>query len=423
MDWNKVSRIAVKNIVHVMYIAGMTKLPAILFILLLTSFPAFSQRSIKGKVVNGITGEVLPGASVFISNTSKGTISNKQGYFELNDIPIGKHDLIISSIGYETNVFSFSAEQLPLQLKVEMEVKVRELPNVTVEPSVEEGWDKWGRLFMDNFIGSTPNAAQCKIKNEKSIRFRFYKKSNRVIAWCDEPLIVENKALGYKISYQLEDFEVNFKRGSTAFAGFPFFEEMDKSKKRWQRNRDKSYYGSMIHFMRSVYHDSLASEGFEVRRMVKVPNLEKQRVSKIYNPARIGLPAAQHDTVAKDSIEYYQRIMRQKDVTEVYGNSLLAADSLVVNQEGSYKFIFFEDYLYITYKKEQEDKAYLLHHLESRSPAFQRSYIWLPALKTIAIDANGSYYPPQEIFSSAYWGWDEKISNMLPVDYEPGNNK
>lgn len=230
MGWNKVSRIAVKNIVHVMYIAGMTKLPAILFILLLTSFPAFSQRSIKGKVVNGITGEVLPGASVFISNTSKGTISNKQGYFELNDIPIGKHDLVISSIGYETNAFSFSAEQLPLQLKVEMEVKVRELPNVTVEPSVEEGWDKWGRLFMDNFIGSTPNAAQCKIKNEKSIRFRFYKKSNRVIAWCDEPLIVENKALGYKISYQLEDFEVNFKGALPHLQDFLFLKRWTKAK-------------------------------------------------------------------------------------------------------------------------------------------------------------------------------------------------
>jgi hypothetical protein len=399
----------------------MIKMPAILFILLLTFLSVSSQRTIKGNVVNHSNGEPLVGSSVFISNTSKGTVSDKLGYFELNDIPMGKHDLVVSSIGYETNAFSFSTEQLPLQLKIEMEVKVRELPNVTVEPSVEEGWDKWGKLFTDNFIGSTPNALQCKIKNQDAIHFRYYKKSNRLTAWSDEPVILENKALGYKINYQLEDFEVNFKSGSTAFAGYPFFEEMSKNRKKWHRNRDKSYYGSMIHFMRSIYQDSLSKEGFEVRRMVKVPNLEKERVKKIYNPVRIGTGSAKPDTLLKDSIEYYQRIMRQKDEIDVYGKTLLTADSLVVKAEGRIKVIYFTDYLYVTYKKEIEDKAYLAFHLESRSPTFQRSYIWLPGLKAITIDANGSYYPPQEIFSMAYWGWDEKIANMLPIDYKPGD--
>ena len=397
----------------------MVRIPAILFFLLFGLQAALSQRTIKGTVISKSNGEPLPGSSVFISNSSKGTVSDKQGYFELNEIPLGKHELVVSSIGFETNAFSFSSEQLPLQLRIEMEVKIRELPNVTVEPSVEEGWDKWGKLFMDNFIGSTPNAVHCRIKNQDAIRFRYYKKSNRVIAWADEPVILENKALGYKINYQLEDFEVNFKTGTTAFAGYPFFEEMSKSRKKWQRNRDRSFYGSMVHFMRSVYQGNLAEDGFEIRRMVRVPNLEKERVKRIYKPAGIGITTKQ-DSLQKDSIDYYQRIMRQKDEIDIYGQSLLSADSLIVKSEGAMKVIFFTDYLYITYKKEIEDKAYLEFHHEKRSPAFQRSYIWLPGLNAIAIDANGSYYPPQEIFSMAYWGWDEKMANMLPIDYEPG---
>jgi hypothetical protein len=394
-------------------------MPAILFFLLIWLQPAFSQRTIKGRVINNSNGDPLPGSSVFISNSSKGTISDKQGYFELNDIPAGKHDLVVSSIGFETNAFNFSSEQLPLQLRIEMEVKVRELPNVTVEPSVEEGWDKWGKLFTDNFIGSTPNAFRCKIKNQEAIRFRYYKRSNRVIAWADEPVIFENKALGYKVNYQLEDFEVNFKSGTTAFAGYPFFEEMSKSRKKWQRNRDKSYYGSMMHFMRSVYHGTLREDGFEVRRMMKVPNLEKERVKAIYKKVNNG-SAAKQDTLQNDSIDYYQRIMRQKDETDIYGQSLLTADSIIEKTEGAMKIMFFTDYLYITYKKEIEDKAYLAFHHESRRPTFQRSYIWLPSLEVIAIDANGNYYPPQAIFSMAYWAWDEKMANMLPIDYEPG---
>jgi CarboxypepD_reg-like domain len=410
-----------------LYIAAMFKMPAVLFTLLIISFNGFSQRTIRGRVVNASGGEPIPGSSVFINNSSKGMVSDRQGEFELNDIPVGKHDLIVSSIGYETNVFSFDAAQLPLQLKMEMRVKVRELENVTVEPSVEEGWDKWGRLFTDNFVGHIPNGLHCKIKNQKAIRFRYYKKSNRVIAYADEPVILENKALGYKISYQLEDFEVNFRSGATSFAGYPFFEEMEKDKKKWQRNRERAYQGSMVHFMRSLYQDDLASEGFEVRRMSRIPNTEKERVKKIYlagiNNRTVKLTgnsiSVSRDSLNKDSVDYYERIMQQKEYTEIYSPALLTADSLVVQMDGNYKVIFFTDYLYITFKKETEDKEYLFFHHESRRPTFQRSYIWLTNLNPIAIDANGSYYPPQEIFSMAYWGWEEKMANMLPLDYEP----
>lgn len=406
----------------------MLKMPAIFFTLLIISFNGYSQPVIRGRVVNASSGEPIPGSSVFINNSSKGMISGRQGEFELNGIPVGKHDLIVSSIGYETSVFSFDADQLPLQLKIEMRIKVRELANVTVEPSVEEGWDKWGRMFTDNFVGSIPNGRQCRIKNQKAIRFRYYKKSNRVTAYADEPVILENKALGYKISYQLEDFEVNFKKGATSFAGYPFFEEMEKSKKKWQQNREKSYQGSMMHFMRSLYQNNLASEGFEVRRMARVPNAEKERVKQIYLPVLnnrtvtlngSSISVNRRDSLDKDSIDYYDRIMRQKDYTEIYSPALLTADSLIMQIDGNYKVIFFPDYLYITFKKETEDKEYLYFHGESRSPTFQRSYIWLTNLTPVAIDANGSYYPPQEIFSMAYWGWEEKMANMLPLDYEP----
>ena len=411
----------------------MIKLPAFLFLLLLGSLTVFSQPTIKGRVVNAANGEPLPGSSVFISNSSIGIVSDKDGRFELHNIPVGKHELVVSSIGYETNVFSFSAAQLPLQVRIEMEVKVRELPNVTVEPSVEEGWDKWGKLFTENFIGHIPNAINCKVKNQKAIRFRYFKKSNRVIAYADEPIILENKALGYKISYQLEDFEVNFKANSTAYAGYPFFEDMDKNRKglqkRWQRKREQAYYGSMMHFMRSLYNNKLSEEGFEVRRMKRIPNEEKERVKKIYRPTRINngtvkisagpAPAKGADNLLNDSAEYYQRILKQKDYEEVYEKALLTADSLIVNSDGGYKTIFFPDYLYITYKNEMEDKEYIAFHRENRAAVFQRSYIWLINLTPIAIDANGSYYPPKEIFSMAYWAWDEKMANTLPIDYTP----
>jgi hypothetical protein len=163
--------------------------------------------------------------------------------------------------------------------------------------------------------------------------------------------------------------------------------------------------------------------------MARVPNIEKERVRKVYADAmKSGAVKTTGNTVSlkrldslhKDSADYYNKVLRQKDYTEVYGLSLLTADSIIMQTDGDNKVIFFTDYLYITYKKEMEDKQYLVFHHESRNPVFQRSYIWLTNLQPIAIDANGNYYPPQEVFSMAYWGWEEKMANMLPIDYLPG---
>ena len=148
-----------------LYIAGMIRMPAFLISILLSSLAVFSQRTIKGRVIDAVSRQPIAGSSVFISNTSRGTVSDRNGDFELTDIAIGKYDLIISSVGYQTNVFNFSTDELPLNLRIELQIKVRELDNVTIEPSVEETWEKWGKSFTDNFIGMTPNAATCRIKN------------------------------------------------------------------------------------------------------------------------------------------------------------------------------------------------------------------------------------------------------------------
>jgi hypothetical protein len=402
-----------------MYIAGM-KMPA--FFLLFFGICLNVQAQIKGRVVTAGAGTPVPGSSVFISNSSIGTTADKDGYFELTRVPAGKNELVVSSIGYETSVYSFSAEQLPLKLRIELSRRIRELANVTVEPSVEEGWDKWGAMFTSNFVGQTPNARNCKIKNEKAVRFRFFKKSNRVIAYSDEPIIFENKALGYRIKYQLEEFEVNFSTQTSLFSGFPFFEDMENGKelrRKWKRSRNKAFYGSMMHFMWCLYHDSLAQQGFEVRRMQRLPNVEKQRVKKIYRDLHQSINPGGLASIPRDSLLYYESIMRQRDVIDIYGKTILTMDSLVARHEDAYKILYFSDYLFVTYKNESEDPEYLLFHRERRSSTFQRSYLTLQNNHEIIIDMNGGYYPPQEIITSAYWGWSEKMADCLPIDYRP----
>ncbi len=407
----------------------MKKIPAILFFALI-SITGLCQQNIKGRVVNVSSGVAIAGCSIFIASTSKGTVSDNTGAFLLENVPPGKHELIISSIGYETNVFSFSEEQLPLLLKIELTIKVKELENVTIEPSVEEGWDKWGKTFMDNFVGNTGNAVLCHIKNEKSIRFRFYKKSNRLIAYCDEPVIMENKALGYTINYQLENFELNFKEQSISYLGYPLFVPMGGKgrQQKWQKKREEAYNGSILHFMRSLYANQLAEEGFEVKRLVRTPNYERQRVKALYGSGLrkqltnngLNIEIRNGSQFAGDSSGYYQSVMRQKDYVEENGTTILTSDSLVVESNPSYKVLHFDDYIFITFKKEMEEVGFLKTQFPQRSVTYQRSNVTLLGNKFISLDKSGNFYNPQEFFTSAYWSWSEKMANSLPVDYEAG---
>lgn len=387
---------------------------AIFLLLTVLALPLLAQLSnnIKGKVLNGETGAAVPNASVFITNSSKGTVSNSTGEFELNNVPGGNYDLVISCISFETQVYSYKASQLPLRLQIQMKPKADELQAVVVEPYEKNGWESWGKFFTENFIGTSGNARDCRILNYQVLHFRNSKKTGLLTVTATEPLIIENRALGYNIKYQLEEFSYDFNKKILLYFGYTLFTDLDnKAPKTWQlKNRGKAYSGSITHFMRSCYANRLQEEGFEVKRLIRNPNLEKERIKKIYRE--------QVSTISKDSSQYYERVLRQPDMLETYAKDLLTADSITTPVDSISKSVFFDNYLYITYKKEKEDPAYVEFSNERRQPFYQRSVVFLINGRPITIDARGNYYMPQDIINYGYWGWSEKVAAMLPVDYK-----
>jgi hypothetical protein len=62
----------------------------------------FSQGIVKGKVIDGKTREALPYVSVIVTNTQKGTTSDEEGNFIINNSPLGYVKVQASFIGYKT---------------------------------------------------------------------------------------------------------------------------------------------------------------------------------------------------------------------------------------------------------------------------------------------------------------------------------
>lgn len=407
------------------------KSTALLVLCLSLVLSAFAQdkNRIAGTIFHKVTGQPVSNASVFINGTSKGTVSRADGGFELTGINKGSFELVVSSVGFQTLVFQLSSDTLPLVMELRLQPRLQELESVTVMPWERNGWRKYGRTFIEGFIGTSAAAQDCEIKNRKVLRFRYSPKARILEVMADEPLIIENKALGYRITYQLESFVRNWKTRIVMFTGYSFFEAMPASgqkQQEWEKKRLQAYNGSLMHFIRSLYNNRLVQDSFEVRRLRKVPNVEKARIRKLYElekqnkivqGGRISFPSG--GSMQKDSLNYFQQILKQDDSLALIGRYMLGADSLITTGIDSTKTIFFQDYLQVVYRKALEEKEYLYDYRIFRPATYQKSMITLTPALPIVIQRSGLFFPPQNIFAMDYWGWSEKVSHMLPWDYQP----
>lgn len=73
----------------------------LLFVLSAITFKSQTGR-ISGTILDAKTGETLPGATVLIEGTTKGAAADFDGKFSINNVPVGKVNLIISFISYAT---------------------------------------------------------------------------------------------------------------------------------------------------------------------------------------------------------------------------------------------------------------------------------------------------------------------------------
>ncbi len=122
----------------------------------------FSQdytQTIRGSVIDADTELPLQGATIVVTDVTpqKGTISDANGAFSFNNIPIGRHNLSITFIGYNPvalrNLSLGSAKELVLNVR--MKEKITNLEEITVNAHARKDMAKFYFEVL-NFNGLTP---------------------------------------------------------------------------------------------------------------------------------------------------------------------------------------------------------------------------------------------------------------------------
>jgi len=367
----------------------------------------------QGVVLDIETRKPIARASVYINGSTFGTSCNDEGVFFLHGFPTPPYKIHISAIGYETEVFEISKTSEDNTITIFLKPKNLELQEFVVQAPVRNGWRLYGKKFIEDFIGYSNFAAQCKILNPEVLQF-FYDENERILqVYAEEPLIIENNALGYKITYWLDHFGRSYKTGALSYQGSVQFKDLITERtrnvtvRRWQENRLSAYNGSIQHFIVSLYHNRTEEEGFEVRPMKIVTD-----------PALI----KDNEVLRKFANGAYELLYAPVN-----------PQIFVQTNSNDQKNFSFGDRLQIVYKNEIMEMAYMARHGTTYINGIRQedhsAWLRLPIQNQISvisllsqvdkvtIHPNGYFEPLHGILQMLYWSY-EKLDKLVPLDYK-----
>jgi hypothetical protein len=356
-----------------------------LFALLLTytATRANAPYFIAGKVTDE-KGALVAGATVFISGSQKVTVTNNEGRFFFNNIDAGTYHLSVQMLGYKSYTQNVLVQTESADLSITLKVKPIMLK--TVKIGSDASWAKNYQTFKKHFLGITPNGQHCTILNPEVISFGT--QPNVLTAEADELLIIENKALGYRIRYLLKAFTCNQTRSSANYDGDPIFEPMEGTETEqaaWAANRLKTYKGSLMHFLRAVYHNTVSQEGFIANQLYSVPkNLGK---SLLADPRPV-----KFDTIVS------------------------VIDTSFISAKFTSLYVDYDSTITKAAKVDSTKKKFSLNAngtIASPTGSIAKLY-----LKEAIIDSRGNYVDYRTFLLQGLWG-RRGIADQLPFEYQP----
>lgn len=388
--------------------------------LLLLPWLAKAQTTVRGIVRDSLTQKPLPFASVFLANTTLGGTTNEQGQFVLANVPPGTYDIVASYVGYRLAKQPLAVGTTPQQLTLTLAPETNQLAEVVVRARRHTNRPADYQRFAQLLLGRTSFSQQCRIRNPQAVVVDYETKTKQLTASTIDFLEIENQALGYRLKYYGLHFAADFTHQVVQFYGQPVFEELTPhnahQRQRWAANRATAYHGSLTHFLKSVFDNQVATEGFVARKVRIVPNppfarADSLRQQLLRRRRQSALTAAEQDSLVRWAKVMPSLLLLYTTPRPIDSLRRVTADGRV--------FLRFSDCLQVTYLREVPDPLYPGPPDETVAPGPAQQVSRLQLLQREAeLQPNGQLLDPMALFTENYWGF-EKMGEFLPVNYSP----
>jgi hypothetical protein len=307
-------------------------------------------------------------------------------------------------VGYETYTQTIIIDKDIHLDSIKLIPKINELGEVKITGKHRPINRLFLKIFTTELLGQTKNARQCKILNPGIIHFVYDYTSEKLTATAPDFLIIENKALGYRIKYLLVSFLNDPRWGNTSYRGLSFFEQMDSTAKQqiiWKKQRAATYRNSVMHFLRAcIVNDKFEGEHFYVWKVIRTPaeNRPNDSVVRAQINRLINYPndpeLGKWLRMAKQP-SYQQEVYPIKPEIDEYVKP--------TNQKGIYAFGF-PFTLMINYDN------------TSNGSDKNSSFVTFVAPQAY-FDRNGILFTPENCVIQGFWG-EKRMGELLPDDYK-----
>ena len=221
--------------------------------------------TLTGQVKDAETGEPLPFCSVFVNNTTVATVTDLDGRYTLSGLEAVPLEIGFSFLGYTAQTRKITVKPGgTLTINLSMVPLAQELSEQEVKSSRDKTWERDLRKFQNLFIGTDEAAAQTTLLNPWVIDFPAPVEKGTFLASATQPLEIENRYLGYKITFNLKEFVDA--PAAYRIVGAARFEllppESEAQQAIWEKNRATIYQRSPMNLFRALLKGTQEREGF-----------------------------------------------------------------------------------------------------------------------------------------------------------------
>jgi len=373
-------------------------------------------------VVKDKEGRPIPGAGILLGSYKTGTVAGDDGKFKIGGLKPGNYNVLVEMMGYQpaNNNVLITKRSEDIEIFLTENVKLLKEVEIRADPNR----NNYLKIFKKTFIGTSPNADDCVIVNPEVLFIQYDQQDQILKVSADELIVIENRALGYRIKYLLKYYERDEQTNVVVFYGYPYFEELEASgrkRRKYLKKREVAYIGSPQHFFRALYHNKSNEEGFVINDLVKTPNNIKHSAGMLDGGTRFreSIRIKGNTWTKKDSLNYLAFMKKESDTLEVLVRRDISADELVKTTSGPLKTIDLKQALYITFTGEKESRLYTKSGYQIKRPRdlspFQVSLVY-QLRGAIGFYENGGLYDPGSVLYEGVWAY-EKVADMVPMDY------
>jgi hypothetical protein len=360
----------------------------ILSLFFLLSFGSLSAQTITGLVKEKGTGLPLPFANVFVNNTTQGIATDAEGRFTLLGSFPTEIELVASFVGYVTEVKTISfAGKSQVEVVFELAFNESNLSEIELKARRDKSWERNMKTFKEVFLAlpDDPYKSKIEILNPWVIDFEKIKVKrgqNYLKASAQEPIHIINNALGYEITYYLEDFRLL--RDASRFFGQVYYEPVppntvEKGSK-WEKARQANYFGSLKHLNHSILLNTPDSGYFALFK-TKANPLDRDRTNNFLEELNKTIVPISKDSILRRPLG-----------------------------DGTFR-IFLNEVLEVHHLKNEWINEYYT--------TIYHSISWIQAPEGYYdIDRNGALINPTQLILSGYLG-RQRVARTLPLDFVP----